>query len=161
MKFKGIKERARVSLKKNYIITVLICVTGMITLSLYSATNSIISKGIESFSNLFTYGVFLPNREYFLFKEYQEKQQIELEDIEKIEKEENEKSLSEKYRVTDGFFKPLLDFLDHEWQPLYDNITNIARAISPQYYVIVTGVVSIRHVLCVSIFFSQSIKSGL
>lgn len=132
MNFKELKKNSRVSLKKNYINTVLICITGMILLSLYSITASTISSALESFSNLFEYGTFLPNTYYEALKEYKENKNLENEDIIKIEENEEKKSLAEKYRVTDGIFKPLLDFLDNEWQILYDNIATIVRNILPR-----------------------------
>lgn len=132
MNFKELKKKSKISLKKNYFNTVLICITGMILLSLYSITASTISGAIESFSNLFEYGTFLPNTYYEVLKEYEENKNIETEDIIKIEEFEERKSLAEKYRVTDGFFKPLLDFLDNEWQILYDNIAKITRNILPR-----------------------------
>ena len=132
LNFKELKKNSKISLKKNYINTVLICITGMILLSLYSITGSTISGAIESFSNLFEYGTFLPNTYYEALKEYEENKDIGTEDIRKIEEEEAKKTLAEKYRVTDGIFKPLLDFLDNEWQILYDNIAKIARNILPR-----------------------------
>ena len=132
MNFKDLKKNAKISLKKNYANTVLICITGLMLLSLYSITGSTISNAIESFSNLFDYGVFLPNTGYQLLIEYQENKKIETEDIIKIEELENQKTLAEKYRVTDGFFKPILDFIDNEWQILYDNTTAIIRNIMPR-----------------------------
>lgn len=114
--------------------TVLICITGMILLSLYSITANTISRAIESFSNLFEYGAFLPNTYYKALKEYEENKNIQIGDIAEFEKQEEKKSLAEKYRVTDGIFKPLLDFLDNEWQFLYDNIAAIVRNIFPRHY---------------------------
>lgn len=101
-------------------------------LSLYSITESVISNGLESFSNFFEYGTFLPNTFYQALQEYEKDSQFEAEDLIEIERLENEKTLAQKYRVTDGFFKPLLDFLDNEWQILYDNVANIARNILPR-----------------------------
>lgn len=132
MNFKEIKSNAKISLKKNYTVTVLICITGLLLLSLYSITGSIISNAVESFSNLFEYGIFLPNTGYELLKEYEKDKDIQAEDFLEIEKIENQKTLSEKYRVTDGFFKPILDFIDNEWQILYDNIVALVRNIVPR-----------------------------
>ena len=134
MNFKELKKDSKISLKKNHINTVLICVTGMILLSLYSITANTISGALESFSNLFEYGTFLTNTYYEAWQEYKENNKIENEDIIKIEENEEKKSLAEKYRVTDGIFKTLLDFLDNEWQILYDNIASIARNILPRQY---------------------------
>ena len=132
LNFRELKRNSKKSLKKNYIITVLITITGLIFLSLYSITSSTISNGIESFSNLFEYGIFLPNTGYEIYKEYKQKQEIEKDDLLEITEIEQQKTLAEKYRVTDGLFKPLLDFLDNEWQFLYDNIAKIARNIIPR-----------------------------
>lgn len=132
MNFKELKKNSKASLKKNYIITVLICITGLILLSLYSITSSVISNGLESISNLLEYGTFLPNTYYQALQEYNETKQFEKSDLIEIEKIENEKTLAQKYRVTDGIFKPLLDFMDNEWQILYDNIANIVRNIHPR-----------------------------
>lgn len=132
MKFKELKENSKISLKKNYTNTVLICITGLMLLSLYSITGTTLSTTLESFSNLFEYGVFLPNTYYAVLKEYEETKELNPDNIIKIEELENKKTLAERYRVTDGFFKPLLDFLDNEWQILYDNIANIARNILPR-----------------------------
>lgn len=134
MNFKVLKKNSKTSLKKNYTNTVLICISGLILLSLYSITSSIISNAVESFSNLFDYGVFLPNTYYELLKEYEETKKIETDVFLEIEKAESQKTLAEKYRVTDGFFKPILDFIDNEWQILYDNIANIIRNIIPRQY---------------------------
>ena len=134
MNFSELKKNSKTSLKKNYINTVLICITGMILLSLYSITGFTISNGIESFSNFFEYGIFLPNTYYEAFKDYEDDKKIDIDTFNKIEELENQKTLAEKYRVTDGFFKPILDFLDNEWQILYDNIANIARNIIPRKF---------------------------
>lgn len=132
MNFKELKKNSKTSLKKNYFNTVLICITGLMLLSLYSITAFTISNGIECFSNLFEYGVFLPNTYYEAYKDYEEDKIIDTETFFKIEQLEEQKTLAEKYRVTDGLFKPLLDFLDNEWQILYDNIAAIARNILPR-----------------------------
>lgn len=132
MNFQELKQNSKKSLKKNYVITVFITITGLIFLSLYSITSSTITKGIESFSNLFEYGVFLPNTGYAILEDYQKDKEINPEDFIEINEVENQKTLAEKYNVTDGFFKPLLDFLDNEWQFLYDNIAKITRNILPR-----------------------------
>ena len=103
-------------------------------LSLYSITGSIVSGGIESLSNFFEYGIFLPNTAYQMLKEYEDTKQIETDTYFELEEIEEQKSLAEKYRVTDGIFKPLLDFIDNEWQILYDNIAAIARNIIPRKF---------------------------
>jgi len=161
LNFRELKQNSKKSLKKNYVITVLITITGLIFLSLYSITNSTISLGIESFSNFFEYGVFLPNTGYELLKNYQEDQNIQTDDFIEISKIEEQKTLAEKYRVTDGIFKPLLDFLDNEWQFLYDNIANIARNIVPrQYYYQYQYYFYWCNILIPNLF-SQSVKSWL
>ena len=71
MNFKELKRNSKISLKKNYVNTVLICITGLMLLSLYSITGSIVSGGIESLSNFFEYGIFLPNTAYQMLKEYE------------------------------------------------------------------------------------------
>lgn len=160
MNFRELKQNSKKSLKKNYIITVLITITGLIFLSLYSITSSTINLGIESFSNLFEYGVFLPNTGYEILKDYEENKDIGKEELIEINKKEEEKTLAEKYRVTDGLFKPLLDFLDNEWQFLYDNITNIARNIIPGSIVVSTSIVSIGVTFIYQIFLANPLKVG-
>ena len=132
MNFKDLKRNYKISLKKKYVNTVLICINGLIFLSLYSITGSVITGGIECFSNFFEDGVFLPNTLHEILKDYERDKQFNTDDLYKIEELENQKTLAEKYRVTDGIFKPLLDFLDNEWQILYDNIANITRNIIPR-----------------------------
>lgn len=134
LKFKELKKNSKKSLKKNYIITVLVAITGIFLLSMYSITSSVISYGIESLSNLFNYGVFLPNTYYDWLKEYEKTNDIESIDVEELEQKEQERTLAERYRVTDGLFKPILDFVDNEWQFLYDNIANMFRKVLPQDY---------------------------
>ena len=134
MNFKELKRNSKISLKKNYVNTVLICITGLMLLSLYSITGSIVSGGVESLSNFFEYGIFLPNTAYQMLKEYEDTKQIETDTYFELEEIEEQKSLAEKYRVTDGLFKPLLDFIDNEWQILYDNIAAIARNIIPRKF---------------------------
>lgn len=134
LNFKELKKNSKKSLKKNYIITVLVAITGIFLLSMYSITSSVISYGIESLSNLFNYGVFLPNTYYDWLKEYEKTNDIESIDVEELEQKEQERTLAERYRVTDGLFKPILDFVDNEWQFLYDNIANMFRKVLPQDY---------------------------
>ena len=160
MNFKELKQNSKNSLKKNYIVTVLIAITGLIFLSLYSTTSSTIENGIESFSNLFEYGVFLPNTGYELWKDYEENKTIETDDLIEINKTEEQKTLAEKYRVTDGIFKPLLDFLDNEWQFLYDNIAKMARNIIPGNFVISTSIISIIVTFLYQIFLANPLKVG-
>lgn len=132
MNFKDLKKNSKLSLKKNYVNTVMICITGLMLLSLYSITASVISGGIECFSNLFEHGIFLPNTLHEALRNYEKDNDFDTDELYKIEEIENQKSLAEKYKVTDGIFKPLLDFLDNEWQILYDNIAAIARNILPR-----------------------------
>lgn len=160
MNFQELKQNSKNSLKRNYIITVLIAVTGLIFLSLYSITSSTITNGIESFSNLFEYGVFLPNTIYELSKNYQEDKTIETDDFLEINEIEAQKTLAEKYHVTDGLFKPLLDFLDNEWQFLYDNIAKIARNIIPGNLIISTSIISIIVTFFYQIFLANPLKVG-
>lgn len=163
MKFQELKQHSRTSLKKNYIMTVSVAVTGLIFLSLFSITNSIISNAFECLSNFFDYGVFLPNTAYEILKDYEEDQQIQTDDVIKIEELEQQKTLAEKYRVTDGFFKPLLDFLDKEWQFLYDNIANMIRNIFPGLtfnVAISTSIISIVVTFFYQIFFANPLKVG-
>lgn len=160
MNFRELKQNSKNSLKKNYIVTVLIAITGLIFLSLYSTTSSTIENGIESFSNLFEYGVFLPNTGYELLKDYEENKTIETNDLIEINETEEQKTLAEKYRVTDGLFKPLLDFLDNEWQFLYDNIAKIARNIIPGNIVISTSIISILVTFLYQIFLANPLKVG-
>jgi len=160
MNFKELKKNSKISLKKNYVNTILICITGLMLLSLYSITGYTISSGMESLTNLFEYGVFLPNTYYEALKEYEQDKTLNPDDILEIEKLEEQKTLAEKYRVTDGIFKPLLDFLDNEWQILYDNIVNIARNILPGNIVITTGIVSIVMSFVYQFFLANPLKVG-
>lgn len=154
MNFKNLKKNSKISLKKNYVNTILICITGLIFLSLYSITGSVITSGIECFSNFFENGIFLPNTFYEILKDYEQDNQFNADDLYKIEEIENQKSLAEKYKVTDGIFKPLLDFLDNEWQILYDNIANIVRNIIPRKYSHYNKYYIYNHVFTLSIFLS-------
>lgn len=161
MKFKELKMNSKTSLKKNYVNAVLICITGLILLSLYSISGYIISSGVESLSNLFEYGVFLPNTYYNALKEYEQNKTLDTEDIIEIERLESQKTLAEKYRVTDGFFKPLLDFLDNEWQILYDNIASMARNILPRKYCHYNRNCLYNNVFSLSVFPCKPFKSWL
>ena len=132
LKFAELKQNSKKSLKSNYVTTVLIAITGLIFLSLYSITGSVIAKGVESFSNLFQYGIWIPNAGYAILENYKNDNNINSDELSEINEQEDSKTLAEKYRVTDGIFKPILDFIDNEWQFLYDNIAKMSRNIIPR-----------------------------
>ena len=148
LKFKELKKNSKNSLKKNYVITILVSIIGLIFLSLYGTTNSALIDGFECVQNYYDNGHFDTNRgidyiESGLYKKTVNYNELyNLTDEELAEKGFNEaairyihslnpnvedkQTLSERLKVRDGFIKPILNFASSDIKVLFKNIENMS-----------------------------------
>ncbi len=145
-KFKDIKKNSKISLKKNYILSVLAAMIGLFFLSLYSTTKSSLIVGFERVQNYYDSGVFATDSEIYYYKSGLEKMNVDYEKAfnstdEELEAQgfneyaikyirsldpnvEDKRTYVERFKVRDGFIKPLLSLASSDFNVIFENIEN-------------------------------------
>lgn len=185
-KFKDLKRNAKKSLKKNYVITVLVALLGLFFLSLYGGTRSALINGFECIQNYYDNGHFSTNAgidyiESGLAKrtdiDYDEL--YELSDEELAEKGFNESAiryirsldplaedkddLVKKLKVRDGFMKPILTLASGNLSIMFDNLENFFIYLLTEdlsSYAAFSAIMGIVMMFVYTLFFSNVLRVG-
>ncbi len=146
MVFKTLKQNSINSLKKNYVLTTIMCLVGLSFLSMYNSTGGSLYNGIECFQNYFDNGHFATNSTiYYLnsdidnldFAEINELSDTELKAkgffnttinyIRAISPDVTEnQDLVQRFKIRDGIIKPIFTYLGNGYNVLFENIDNIS-----------------------------------
>ncbi len=146
MRFKTLKQNSIKSLKKNYVLTTIMCIVGFIFLSWNKSTRGYLYNGLECFQNYFDSGYFATNSTiYYInsnidnldFAEINELSDSELQAKGFINKTINyiraispdvteNQDLVQRFKIRDGVIKPILVFTGNDYNVFYENIENIS-----------------------------------
>ncbi len=143
-KFKQLKKNSKHSLKKNYVISVLVAIVGLLFLSLYSSTAGALIIGFERVQNFFDSGYFATDSEIYFYRSGLEGKEVNYDEVFKLTDEElteqgyneyaikyirsidpnieDKRTYVERFKVRDGFVKPLLAFASSDTKILFSNI---------------------------------------
>ena len=183
--FKEIKKNSKKSLKKNYLITVIVGLIGLFFLTLYGSTMNSLLNGFECIQNYYDNGHFMTNNQLDYFesglynKELDYNELYVLSDQELAEKGFNEAAiryihsldpdykdktdLVQRLKVRDGFTKPILNLASNEARVIFENVQNIALSILSGDYIEKasdTALFSIFAVVAFRLFFFNVLKVG-
>ena len=151
--FKELKKNAKHSLKKNYVIMILASIIGLFFLSLYASTKSSLMIGFERIQNYYDSGVFGTDSEIYFYKSGLRGKDIDYDELfdysdEELKEQgfneyaikyihaidpsiEDKRTYIERFKVRDGFIKPLLSFASSDFTIIFKNIEDgIASIIS-------------------------------
>ena len=149
--FKDIKKNSKYSLKKNYALTVIMCIIGLLFLSLYGLTNRAILIGVECTQNFFDNGHFMTDATINYIASDLYKQANDFDSLFDLSNDEltnqgynqaainfirsldpyssNKTSLVQRLKVKDGFVKPILSFVSSDFKIIFQNIEDIFASI--------------------------------
>ena len=146
MRFKQLKLNSIESLKRNYVLTIIMCLIGLIFLSLHRISSGSLANGIECFQNYFDNGHFATNATvYYLNSDIDN---LDFAEVSKLTDEElkakgyinsainymraitpdiiADSNLVERFKIRDGIIKPILLYTGNNYNIVFDNIDIIS-----------------------------------
>ena len=185
IKFKDLKKKSKYSLKKNYVITVFVCLIGLCFLSLYGSTSGVLLNGFECIQNFFDNGHFMTNNmlEYVTVNDvlsnfdYQKLYELTDEQLKELQINEDtikyirflykynnqNASLSERLKVKDGIVKNILNFASNDLRVFFDNVETVSiDFITDGFagYASLTAILSLIAMIIYRLFFTNVLIVG-
>ena len=185
IKFKNLKKNAKHNLKKNYVLNVLAALIGLFFLSYYTSTKSALLIGFERIQNYYDSGAFATDSEIYYYKSGLRDKEIDYDELfDKTDEElqaqgfneyaikyihsidpkaEDKRNYVERFKVRDGFIKPLLSFASSDFNVIFENVENLSLSIigSETFsFATYTAIASIVAVALFRIFIVNVLQTG-
>ena len=172
-RFNDIKKKSKNSLRKNYGLSVITCIIGLLLLSLYGSTTSALLNGIERTQNYFDNGHFMTNSEINYIDSGLYKKDIDFTMVFNLSPEElknlgynesaikyilslnpavqDKTSLVERLKIRDGFTKPLLNFASTDLKVIFENVEDLSISVINGTFASKVGNTAILRINCYDI----------